>query len=199
MMKFKGIKDVSVTKVCILEQIYKHMLRTAPQYKTLKECVDNTAIHDFVVLTEQGVESELLLRFSDNVVHHCISWKDTNPVDEPHWQCTRCGEDYRNHAQYLPYPELSDNEINQPPCIECNEAKLVWFVPENKYSYQVWWDGAYQCYRQANGDVVDVGQSECSDWDFPCPRCYGPAKLTSIDAYGENHKCLNCTNTFRVS
>lgn len=51
-----------------------------------------------------------------------------------------------------------------------------------------------QVYKNAKGEVV-----EGEDWDFSCPKCHGPAKLTDISCYYEHYRCLNCQHGFNVN
>lgn len=125
----------------------------------------------------------------------------TRTITSPQWYCMGCAEDYSKHDKYHQYDTdtMSDEDWVRPNCICCGEKKLAWLVPQHEYVYQVWFDFAYQVYRDSNGGVVDTNQSECVDWDFPCNSCYGPAKLVSVDAHGEYHECKNCSHTFMVS
>lgn len=51
-----------------------------------------------------------------------------------------------------------------------------------------------QYYNAAGEPLVEE-----EGWDFPCPVCTGPAELTGVTAYSENHSCLNCGHSFAVN
>lgn len=57
-------------------------------------------------------------------------------------------------------------------------------------------DYSYQLYRDI--DSLEPIRTE-EEWDFPCPRCRRPAKLTGISVYEERHLCLNCDKSFGVN
>lgn len=116
----------------------------------------------------------------------------------PNITCSTCKEDYSKHEKYSEYPR-DDLNLSEVECVKCSNKTLQWSVQEHDFVYQVWFDFAHQCWRTKDGNYVDETQPECDDWSHVCNICSGPAKITSIDAYGENHKCLNCTHTFRVS
>ena len=123
-------------------------------------------------------------------------------LETPYHYCRECNNDYRDHdMQDEVYPTAADDEngVTNPPCNNCGSTTMDWVVPEHDYNYQVWFDYAHQVYRDVEGHVIDLTQAECSNWDFPCPKCTGPAELLSIDAYGEYHECLNCLHDFKVS
>lgn len=119
-------------------------------------------------------------------------------MNQPYFTCTNCNADYRDHGDFQEYPEVH-TDPDKPKCIHCEQATLKWHVTTHDYAYQVWFDYAHQCYRTSDGRVVDTNQVECTDWDFPCSTCYGPAKIISISAHGEYHTCKNCNHSFTVS
>lgn len=49
-------------------------------------------------------------------------------------------------------------------------------------------------YYNAAGDKVE----EADNWDFPCPKCRGPADMVDVCAYYESYECLNCGHSFTV-
>lgn len=116
-------------------------------------------------------------------------------MQEPYFTCKNCKEDYRDHEEYQSYPEQHE-DVDKPKCINCGERTLEWHVPEHTHIHQMWSDYAHQCFRNADGTVADTSDI---DADFSCPKCFGPAKLTSITAHYEHHECLNCEHEFNVS
>lgn len=40
---------------------------------------------------------------------------------------------------------------------------------------------------------------EEAEWEFPCPRCQGPASICDVTDYCEVYRCLNCNKVFEVA
>lgn len=65
----------------------------------------------------------------------------------------------------------------------------------HKNNYKFDWD-AQEFRHVINNEVLD--EADIPYGVFPCPKCERPAKLESISAYGEYHKCNNCGESFTV-
>lgn len=55
-------------------------------------------------------------------------------------------------------------------------------------------DYVFQIWRKL--DATPVKEEE--EWEFPCDKCNGPAKMDRYDAHGEYYTCSCCGQSFKV-
>jgi len=124
------------------------------------------------------------------------------------WTCTRCYNVFDNEAHYA---IMSGNKLDpkrgvmgtinkiRDGGIECwCGERMCYNFPNKPRFVDAIFDYARQCWiRPTDLHVInddDVGKN----WDFSCPKCFGPATMVSCDAHGERHRCLNCGHPFTV-
>lgn len=89
-------------------------------------------------------------------------------------------------------------ELPHLRCPECHRiGVLSWFPPQPAgltRKINATFDYFCQVYRTDTGDVAN----DQPDWDFPCPKCTGPSRMTGYSCYAEHHECLECGFKFDV-
>lgn len=118
-----------------------------------------------------------------------------------YFKCTECNEDYRNHNPYRSYPETFEKAKDKPMCVSCGQDTLEWLTEPSSdiNTFKTHFDFYHQVFRHLDGTIVRDTEGKHVEADHICPRCYGPATLTTVDCYYEYHTCNRCTHTFTVS
>lgn len=108
----------------------------------------------------------------------------------------RCGVCHANVVESGEHLECAELPLLR--CPECKRLGVLCWVPPQPAGrvrkINATFDYYCQVYRTDAGDVAN----ELADWDFPCPKCTGPSKMTGYSCYAEHHVCLECGLTFDV-
>lgn len=108
-------------------------------------------------------------------------------------KCSECHTEVRQSVDHLLCVEIIHLR-----CPECHRSGVLCWVPPQPAGLarkiNATFDYYCQVYRTDTGVVVNdpVG------WDFPCPKCTGPSKMTGFSCYSEHHECLECGFKFDV-
>ncbi len=111
------------------------------------------------------------------------------------WKCKACEVKYEtSHDVDHDDPRVHNVAAGK---IECpnGHGQMLWEPAVHSVrAIDATFDYTFQVFRNCNGDAIESKEN----WDFSCPRCLGPAKLTSCSAWAENHRCHECKHEFEV-
>lgn len=111
------------------------------------------------------------------------------------WKCNECAVEYDGNDDVCQDdPRVHDEEQGIVQCPN-GHGDMTWsHAVAMVRAIDATFDYAFQVFRDSDGNVVPMKE----DWDFSCPKCHGPAKMTSCTAHYEYHRCLECGKGFEV-